>query len=80
VVTSWQAFMGPARHCRATCSREFNAELVNGAECARRPRPASRSRAFDVVAQQARGSFADFQRKEIARWRDVVKQKGLALE
>ena len=77
VVTSWQAFMGPRGLPRDVLAR-LNAELVNALNA-----PDVRERfaqtAFDVVANKPE-EFADFQRKVIARWRDVVKQKGLALE
>ena len=56
----------------------LNAELVNALN-ASDVRERFSQMAFDVVANKPE-EFADFQRKEIARWRDVVKQKGLALE
>ena len=77
VVTSWQAFMGPRGLPRDVLTR-LNAELVNALN-ASDVRERFSQMAFDVVANKPE-EFADFQRKEIARWRDVVKQKGLALE
>ncbi|HPU53008.1 MAG TPA: tripartite tricarboxylate transporter substrate binding protein [Burkholderiaceae bacterium] len=74
VVTSWQAFMGPKgmpRDVVAKLSTELVAAL-NSAEVRNR----FAQQGFDVVADKPE-AFADFQRKEIARWREVVQKKGL---
>lgn len=74
VVTSWQAFMGPKgmpRDVVAKLSTELVAAL-NSAEVRNR----FAQQGFDVVADKPE-SFAEFQRKEIGRWREVVQKKGL---
>ncbi len=76
VVTSWQAFMAPRGLPRDVLTR-LNAELVAALNAAD-VRERFAQMAFDVVANKPE-EFADFQRKEIERWREVVKQKGLAL-
>lgn len=77
VVTSWQAFMGPKgmpREVVAKLSSEIVAAL-NSAEVKTR----FGQQGFDIVADKPE-AFADFQRKEIARWREVVQKKGLTPE
>jgi tripartite-type tricarboxylate transporter receptor subunit TctC len=77
VVTSWQAFMGPKgmpREVVAKLSSELVAAL-NSAEVKTR----FGQQGFDIVADKPE-AFADFQRKEIARWREVVQKKGLTPE
>lgn len=74
VVTSWQGFMAPRGLPREIHAR-LHTELVAALQ-----HPEVRERfaqqAFDVVANRP-DEFAEFQRQEIARWREVVKQKGL---
>ena len=74
VVTSWQAFMAP-RGLPKEIQTKLNTELVTAL---RSPDVKERfeQQAFEVVANTPE-QFADFQRKEIERWRTVVKQKGL---
>ncbi len=77
VVTSWQAFMGPKgmpREVVAKLSTELVAAL-NSAEV----RTRFAQQGFDIVADKPE-SFAEFQRKEIGRWREVVQKKGLTPE
>jgi tripartite-type tricarboxylate transporter receptor subunit TctC len=74
VVTSWQAFMAP-RGLPAAVRAKMHAEItaaLNSAEVKDR----LATLGFDVVANSPE-QYAEFQRKEIARWSDVVKQKGL---
>jgi tripartite-type tricarboxylate transporter receptor subunit TctC len=74
VVTSWQAFMAP-RGLPAAVRAKMYAEIaaaLNSAEVKDR----LATLGFDVVANSPE-QYAEFQRKEIARWSDVVKQKGL---
>jgi tripartite-type tricarboxylate transporter receptor subunit TctC len=74
VVTSWQAFMGPRGMPRELVAR-LNAELV-----AALTHPEVKARfaqqGFDVVANRPE-EYAEFQRREIERWREVVRRKGL---
>ena len=77
VVTSWQAFMGPRGMPREVIAR-LHAELVAALNS-----PEVRTRfsqlGFDVVAGRPE-EYAEFQRKEIERWREVVQKKGLTPE
>ena len=77
VVTSWQAFMGPRGMPREVIVR-LHAELVAALNS-----PEVRTRfsqlGFDVVAGRPE-EYAEFQRKEIERWREVVQKKGLTPE
>jgi tripartite-type tricarboxylate transporter receptor subunit TctC len=77
VVTSWQAFMGPRGMPRDVIAR-LHAELVAALNS-----PEVRTRfsqlGFDVVAGRPE-EYAEFQRKEIERWREVVQKKGLTPE
>ena len=77
VVTSWQAFMGPKGMPKDVVTK-LNAELV-AALNAPEVRERFAQQGFDVVANKPE-EFADFQRKEIARWREVVQKKGLTPE
>jgi tripartite-type tricarboxylate transporter receptor subunit TctC len=77
VVTSWQAFMGPRGMPREIISR-LHAELVaalNHAEV----RSRFAQQGFDVVANRPE-EYGEFQRREIERWREVVRRKGLTPE
>lgn len=74
VVTSWQAFMAP-RGLPADVRTRLLAELV-GALNAADVRERFATQGFDVVANTP-AQFAAFQRDEIARWTQVVRQKGL---
>ena len=74
IVTSWQAFMAPKGLPKEIRDR-LNTELVaalNSADLKER----FALQGFDVVANKP-DEFAQFQRQEIERWREVVKQKGL---
>ncbi len=74
VVTSWQAFMAP-RGLPPDVRNKLHTELVaalNSSELKDR----FALQGFDVVANKPE-ELAEFQRKEIEMWRDVVKQKGL---
>ncbi len=74
VVTSWQAFMAP-RGLPPAIRARMHAEIVAALTSAEvKDRLATLG--FDVVANSPE-QYAEFQRKEIARWSDVVKQKGL---
>ena len=77
VVTSWQAFRGPRGMPREVIVR-LHAELVAALNS-----PEVRTRfsqlGFDVVAGRPE-EYAEFQRKEIERWREVVQKKGLTPE
>lgn len=77
VVTSWQAFMAP-RGLPAEVRTRLLAELV-GALNAADVRERFANQGFDVVANTP-AQFAAFQRDEIARWTQVVRQKGLTPE
>lgn len=74
VVTSWQAFMAP-RGLPPEVRTRLHAELVAALQS-----PDLKDRfaqqGFDVVGNTPE-EFAAFQKKEIERWRVVVKQKGL---
>jgi len=77
VVTSWQAFMGPRGMPREIITR-LHAELtaaLNSAEVKNR----FNQQGFDIVANTPE-EFGTFQRREIERWRDVVRKKGLTPE
>jgi tripartite-type tricarboxylate transporter receptor subunit TctC len=77
VVTSWQAFMGPRGMPREIISR-LHAELVaalNHAEV----RSRFAQQGFDVVSNRPE-EYGEFQRREIERWREVVRRKGLTPE
>ena len=73
VVTSWQAFMGP----RGIISR-LHAELVAALSHAE-VRSRFAQQGFDVVANRPE-EYGEFQRREIERWREVVRRKGLTPE
>ncbi|MCX7273162.1 MAG: tripartite tricarboxylate transporter substrate binding protein [Burkholderiales bacterium] len=77
VVTSWQAFMGPRGMPREVIAR-LHAELV-AALTSPEVRPRFSQLGFDVVAGRPE-EYAEFQRKEIERWREVVQKKGLTPE
>lgn len=77
VVTSWQAFMAP-RGLPPDVRNKLNAELVAALNFPE-VRDRFNNQGFDVVANKPE-EFAEFQRKEIAMWREVVKQKGLTPE
>ncbi len=77
VVTSWQAFMGPRGMPREIIAK-LNTELVaalNSAEVRNR----FAQQGFDIVANTPE-EFGTFQRREIERWREVVRKKGLTPE
>ena len=77
VVTSWQAFMGPRGMPRDVIAR-LHAELVAALQ-SDEVRGRFAQQGFDVVGNRP-SEFADFQRREIERWRDVVRRKGLTPE
>jgi tripartite-type tricarboxylate transporter receptor subunit TctC len=74
VVTSWQGFMAP-RGLPIEIRDRLYTELV-AALTAPELKERFDLQGFEVVANKP-SEFAEFQRKEIAMWRDVVKQKGL---
>jgi len=74
VVTSWQAFMGP-KGMPPEIRRRLHAELV-AALNAPEVRERFATQGFDVVANTPE-QYSAFQRAEIERWSQVVKQKGV---
>ncbi len=77
VVTSWQAFMGP-KGLPPDVLAKLSGAIIDALKS---PDVKERfaQQAFDVVANTPQ-EFAAFQRKEVARWREVVKQKNLTPE
>ncbi len=74
VVTSWQAFMAP-KGLPPDVLAKLSGDLIAALKSQELTEKFAQQ-AFDVVANRPE-EFAAFQRKEVARWRDVVKQKNL---
>lgn len=76
-VTSWQALAAPAGTPPAVVQRlhQIAAKAMNAPDVKER----MANQAFDVVANSPQ-EFGDFLKKEVARWKQAVKDSGAALD